>query len=151
MISIRNEKGYLLLEILLSITLLSIVLTVFFGYFIQTKNHVNENESIGSAAQLSQEILIKVRDSDFQTDLTLDNFKSLYGSDFTGAINVNNRNYYPSVYIKHADLAMKQENVSVPTHYLDKLDFIQVVIMGDKNGERVKLYETFGYKVRGSN
>ncbi|WP_318508179.1 type II secretion system protein [Bacillus sp. T3] len=83
MISIKNEKGYLLLEILLSITLLSIVLTVFFGYFIQTKNHVYENESIGSAAQLSQEILIKVRDSDFQTNLTLANFKSLYGSDFT--------------------------------------------------------------------
>ncbi len=68
-----------------------------------------------------------------------------------GAINVNNRNYYPAVNIKHADLAMKQENTSVLTHYLDKLDFIQVVIMGDRNGERVKLYETFGYKVRESN
>lgn len=151
MISIKNEKGYLLLEILLSITLLSIVLSVFFGYFIQSKNHVNQTESISAATQLSQEILIKVRDSNFQTNLTLDNFKSLYGSDFTGAISINNRNYYPEVYIQHADLAMKQENTSIPTHYLDKLDYIQVVIMGDRNGARVKLYETYGYKVRDSN
>jgi type II secretory pathway pseudopilin PulG len=145
---LRNQKGYLLLEILLSLTLLSLVLTVFFGYFVQSRNHVIQNDSIGTASQLSQEILVKVRESDFHTNLTLDNWKTLYGTDFTGVINLNNQNFYPEVTIESAETVIKQENLSVPSHFLDKLELITVVIKGDRKGQRVKMYETYGYKVR---
>ncbi|NMD70532.1 type II secretion system protein [Bacillus sp. DNRA2] len=151
MCPIKNENGYLLLEILLSITILSIIFTVFFGYFLQSRTHVEINKGIGSASQLSQEVLIKVRDSNYTSTLTQEQLESLIGYDSAQGIVVNNHHYFPKVYISQANTVVETQTVLQSPVALEKLNLITVIIEEDINGTRNEVYETYGYKVRDLN
>lgn len=151
MCPLKNEKGYLLLEILLSITILSIIFTVFFGYLLQSRTHVEINKGIGSASQLSQEVLIKVRGSNYDTTLTQEQLKDLIGFDPTQGIVVNNHRYFPKVYISQANTEVQQQNLTGLPVALEKLNLITVIIEEDINGARDEVFVTYGYKVRGQN
>ncbi len=164
---IQNEKGFQLFENLLSITLLSIVFLVFFGFFIQSNNFTAQNQSSSSASQLSQEILEKVRGSELSSDnahneiitttiiwnntnLTLENWRKLYPNEtITGefTIKVNSQTFYPVVKMIKANTYSTLFNLT--PSFPDGLDLIVIQIYVEKNGERVKVYETYGYKVRG--
>lgn len=146
MCPIKNENGYLLLEILLSITILSIIFMVFLGYFLQNKTHVEINKGIGSASQLSQEILIKVRESEFDTTLTPAQLEGLIDFDSTQGIVVNNHHYFPKVLISQANNEVKQQNVLGTPFAIDKLNLITVIIEEEKVGIMTEVYRTYGYK-----
>ncbi|WP_147532517.1 type IV pilus modification PilV family protein [Bacillus marasmi] len=146
MCPLKNENGYLLLEILLSITILSIVFSVFLGYFLQNRTHVEINKGIGTASQLSQEILIKVRESDFDTTLTSAQLEGLIGFDSTQGIVVNNHRYFPKVLISQANNEVKQQTETGTPYALDKLRLITVIVEEEKEGELDEVYRTYGYK-----
>lgn len=139
---LRNEKGYQLLEIVLSLSLLSIVLLVFFGFFIHSKSFTMFNQNKSSAAQLSQEIVEKVKASSYQTDISLADWNQLYDTNIQGEfyIKVNNQKYYPVAKIRQARL----QNSSFPS----QLSYIQIEIWVDEKGKRVEKYETYGFKGR---
>ena len=148
LMNIKNQKGISLLEVLLSITLLSIVLLVFWGYFVQSSTNTSRNEHNASAGQLSQEILSKVITSNFEDDLTLDNWQVLYDGDpnayesTTGDffLKIGDEVYYPRVTFK--------EETEITFDVPDHLQLVHVEIESEQNGERVKIFETFGYKER---
>jgi prepilin-type N-terminal cleavage/methylation domain-containing protein len=142
----KNEKGYTLLEVVLSLSILSVVLLVFFGFFIQGKTFSVQTQSRMSADQLSQEILEKVKSSTFQADLTVDNWKTLYPDSSQDQIDtngefyliINNQNYYPVAKIKQANLQSP--------NFSDKLTYIQIEIYTKEKGSKVKKFETYGFK-----
>lgn len=152
---LKNEKGHQLLEIILSLSLLSIVLLVFFGFFFQAKIFTVNNQNTGSASQLSQEILEKVRTSTIPSGLgannylTIDQWSLLEDTTITGeySIKVDNQMYYPKVKIKQASTEIIHTTTQ---NALDKLDLIIVEIWVKRNGELLKINETYGYKVRPS-
>ncbi|WML45561.1 hypothetical protein [Neobacillus sp. PS3-40] len=139
---LKNEKGYQLLEIMLSLSLLSIVLLVFFGFFIQSRTFTIYTQNKMSAGQLSQEILNKVKNSSFQTDLNTSDWNDLYNENIQGDfyIEVNNQIYYPVAKIKQANL----QNSSFPS----QLNYIQIEIWVNEKGKRIEKYETYGFKGR---
>ncbi|WML25421.1 prepilin-type N-terminal cleavage/methylation domain-containing protein [Neobacillus sp. OS1-33] len=144
---VKNEKGFTLLEILLSLSILSIVILVFFGFFIQSAKFSFQSQNKMSAGQLSQEILGKVKSSTFQADLTVDNFKELYKDDTSRYqidtngkfyLKINNQNYYPQVKI----IPAKGQNGEFST----QLYYIQVEIGVQEKGVWNKKFETYGFK-----
>lgn len=162
---LKNEHGYQLLEIVLSLSLLSIVLLVFFGFFFQAKTFTVQNQKSGSASQLSQELLAKALSADLipvewdiaeltkenweANSLSLENWQKLTKDEsLTGeySIEVDKQIYFPKVKIIQA--SMYSTLFSLPKPLPDTLDYIQVELWVEKNGVREKIYETYGYKVR---
>lgn len=164
---IKNENGFQLLEILLSISLLFIVLLVFFGIFLQSKNFSIQNHKSGSASQLSQEILQKVRESNLTSDdslyspqITKENWEesnlapekwaalniegTISGGEFI--ISLDNQIYYPKVKIMNAD--QYSTMFSIPKRLPAQLDIIVVEIFVKKGSKLINTYETYGYKER---
>jgi hypothetical protein len=137
-----NQKGFHLLEVTLGVALLSIVLLSFTGFFLQAKIFNSDNERRSSAAQLSQEILHIIKKSPYMTDLTVEDWNQLYGTDFASDerfyLEVGEKRYYPVVKIMYAD----SYNENLPKD----LNLV-VVSIQEKSKETYKnVYETFGYK-----
>lgn len=162
---VKNQKGFQLIEVLLSISILSIVLLVFFGFFIQSKTFSAQSQKSSSASQLSQEILQKVRDSNLTSDnahsvkittanwtettnLKSANWEILYSKPIIGefSIEVDNHTYYPRVQVINAEAY--KTIFSLPEPLPAIFDIIIVEIETIKNGNRLQVFETFGYKER---
>jgi type II secretory pathway pseudopilin PulG len=165
---VKNDKGFQLIEIILSITLLSVILLVFFGYFQQAQRFSIQNETSASASQLSQEILEEVRSSSLSAEKLNEYTNGTYNTE------INKQHFYTKVSIQPAldnikkypfnqsyvdslffldnldplgliDLLENLTNIEI-TNNLQSLQFIKVEISVDKNGIREKIYETYGYK-----
>ncbi|WP_066257947.1 prepilin-type N-terminal cleavage/methylation domain-containing protein [Neobacillus drentensis] len=145
---VKNENGYTLLEILLSLSILSIVILVFFGFFIQSAKFSVQSQNKMSAGQLSQEILEKVK-SNFETvkndidgakKLNTTGWNKLYRTSITGeySINIGNQIYYPQVKI----IPAKDQNGEFST----QLYYIQVEVGVREKGVWNKKFETYGFK-----
>lgn len=145
---LKNEKGYTLLEILLSLSILSIVILVFFGFFIQSAKFSVHSQNKMSAGQLSQEILEKVKsnfsavqdDIDGTKKLTNTGWNELYSTSKNGvySINIGNQTYYPQVKI----IPAKDQNGEFST----QLYYIQVEVGVYEKGVWIKKFETYGFK-----
>lgn len=139
---IKNEKGYTLLEIVLSLSILSVVTLVFFGFFVQAKSYSFQSRTSMSAGQLSQEILAKVKSSNLTSNVTLTDWRTLYNIPADGNmdsqgffIQVNNIKFYPVV---------KMSQASSP--FSTNLALIQVQIFVYQKGTMVEKFETYGFK-----
>lgn len=139
---LKKENGFSLLDILISLSLLSIVLLVFVRFFFQAETFTIINKDNSSAAQLSQEVLEKVKASPYQTDLKTADWNQLYRTNVRGEflIQVNDQIFFPIVKIKPASSQIN----SFPTQL--NLYYIQIEIWANENGQRVEKYETYGFK-----
>lgn len=61
----QNEKGLTLVEILVAITILSIVLITFSSFFLQSAKHTNSNKEKLTAVQVAEDLVAKVRSGDY--------------------------------------------------------------------------------------
>lgn len=59
----NNEKGMTLLELLLAMTILMIVITVFFQFFSQSASFNNKNEKKLKAINLARETISEIKES----------------------------------------------------------------------------------------
>ncbi|MFD2446233.1 prepilin-type N-terminal cleavage/methylation domain-containing protein [Bacillus sp. CGMCC 1.16607] len=66
---IRNEHGLTLLELLLSITLLSIILFTFMGFFTQNAIFIQHNEKKLSTSETAQKVINHIESSISQSQL----------------------------------------------------------------------------------
>lgn len=63
---IHNDRGVTLLEILLAITLLSIVFIAFFGFFIQSAKYTQVNKEKLSAVDVAEKIVARIHEGEYQ-------------------------------------------------------------------------------------
>jgi prepilin-type N-terminal cleavage/methylation domain-containing protein len=139
---LKKQEGFTLLEVILSLSLLSIVLLVFIGFFIQANTFSAKSEEKMSASQLSQEVLEKVKSSSFLSTLNKDNWITLYPDPNIGKVDsngefylqVNNQTFYPKA------------TIETKTSLSSQLKFIKIEISVKEKGAKVKKYETYGFK-----
>lgn len=77
----RAKNGFTLIEVLASIIIIGIILTVFFGFYSQSMLFSNKNQQQLEALNIAREVLVHVQE------------KTSYNSEYTK----NNTTYYVSV------------------------------------------------------
>jgi prepilin-type N-terminal cleavage/methylation domain-containing protein len=148
-----KQYGFTLIEVLVSIVILSIVLTSFFAFFSQSMVFSGKNEEDLVAFNLANKTL-KTVESKYKVEtlsqnLTFNscsnypqNIKDILNLSSTCSYNVNKKRYYPEITLtKQAYVNNSGENL--PTLYI-----INVKIFGSPSQPKKLLSETYGY-VRG--
>lgn len=136
---LKNEKGLTLVEILASIVILSIVLTSFYGLFIQSAkfNKVNEDSLIASnLANRVREVLITNKfENIFETTGSNNIINIKYRTKFNGEIELDSSNNF----VEYPDLSLQLSDTDTSDGGIDKDDFelYSVKIEIIKNGEAV--------------
>lgn len=85
-----NEKGLTLIEIIITVVLLSIVLTAFFTFFIQSTQYSKFNEEKLTSVQVAEDVVAKIRNMHNDEDL-IDKF----GYEIIGGKYMNSMTYSP--------------------------------------------------------
>ncbi|RBW71585.1 type IV pilus modification PilV family protein [Bacillus taeanensis] len=134
----KKEDGFTLLEVLLSLSILSIVLLTFSGLFLQSTFFSSKNEDHLAAVHLAPEVLIEVKQT-----LNPSNFLNLSSSytvtEFNSTFNANlheQLDYYISIDVHY------EEDQQIT----DNLLHIYIKIYTLENNQEKILIETFGYK-----
>lgn len=135
----KQQNGFTLMEVLVSIVLVTIILTTFFSFFSQTVFVSGKNEDKLVALNLATNTLNiiseKYNNHPIPTTITCGDFPTeLVNSLYTNScfFKKNNKNYYPEVTLsKDKDFA--------------NLTIIHVKIYNSENNNRKLLSETYGY------
>lgn len=134
-----NRAGFTLIEVLVSLVLVAIILTTFFGFFGQTLLTSDKNEDKLVAYNLATKTLKiieeKYNNQSIPTTLSCGNFPSELSSALQPSscfFKQNNKPYYPEITLtKDKDFP--------------NLTIVHVKIFNTDNTNRKLLSETFGY------
>jgi prepilin-type N-terminal cleavage/methylation domain-containing protein len=141
-IMLKSQEGFSLLEVIVSISLLSIILLSFFSFFIQAANFTSKNKDVFDAGQYSQELLEYAQAGDYTETLTTADLNEIYTTTLDTTkpyfIIINNRTYFPKVIIETA----KTKNTFITAQTL----IVTVIIEIENGGQRKEIFKTYGYK-----
>ncbi|WP_240374712.1 type IV pilus modification PilV family protein [Bacillus piscicola] len=145
----HQTDGFTLIELLTSITILAIVLLVFFGFFGQGLSFSTTTSHKQTAVHLAKETLQAVKESDDKNKIP-DSFYSgdeplesknyptnFFSPDCPGCIELNGETFYPAV---SPDRSLSEEYGLFP---------VKVVIYNDPSHKKVLTF-TYGYLKGGS-
>lgn len=139
---IKSQKGFSLLEVIVSIAILSIILLSFFSFFIQAATFSSKTKDTFDAGQYSQELLHYAQTGNYNNDLTTQDLNDIYNTNQTSnkpyEIKINNQTYYPMVSIKPANSQTSLNSA--------KALLVTVTIETERDGVRKELFKTYGYK-----
>lgn len=135
----KNEKGLTLVEVLASIVILTIVLTSFYGLFIQSAkfDKVNEDSLVASnlANQVREDLITNKFELYFETISADNNIVIKDKSIFSGEIELDTNNNF----VEYPELSLKLTDTNTTTTSIDKDEFglysIKIEIL--KNGKTV--------------
>jgi prepilin-type N-terminal cleavage/methylation domain-containing protein len=148
-----NQKALSLIEVLVSLVLISIVLTTFFSFFSQATTFSGKNEKKLVADNLTSETLSIIQES-YQTTLPLNDLIiscGTYPKDYPTALknelhptscyyNKNNKHYYPEITVK------KQTSTDYTLTGFPEMYVVNVKMFDSADLTKRKLLsEAFGY------
>lgn len=129
-----NEKGFTLLEVLLSITILTIVLTTFFQFFSQSMLFSSRNEEKQQAINIVRQLMNELQENN-----------TAYNKFDTSTSPINDQKTLNDLFQKVENINELHERFDISLTFQKKGQLIQVYVkVKSKNREDISA-ETYGF------